>query len=36
MKLLKLFILLISIGFLENAWAERIKDITSIEGVRAN
>lgn len=36
MKLLKLLILLISIGFLENAWAERIKDITSIEGVRAN
>jgi len=36
MKFLKLFILLISIGFLENAWAERIKDITSIEGVRSN
>ncbi len=36
MKCLKLFVLLISIGFLENAWAERIKDITSIQGVRAN
>jgi flagellar P-ring protein precursor FlgI len=36
MKFLKIFILLISIGFLENAWAERIKDITSIQGVRAN
>jgi len=36
MKFLKLFILLISIGFLENAGAERIKDITSIEGVRSN
>ena len=36
MKSKKLFIILILIGFLENAWAERIKDITSIEGVRAN
>jgi flagellar P-ring protein precursor FlgI len=36
MKLKKLFILLILIGFLESAWAERIKDITSIKGVRSN
>ncbi len=36
MRLAKLFILLIFIGFLENAWAERIKDVTSIKGVRDN
>jgi flagellar P-ring protein precursor FlgI len=36
MKLAKIFILLIFIGFLENAWAERIKDVTSIKGVRGN
>ena len=36
MKLAKLFILLILIGFLENVWAERIKDVTSIKGVRSN
>ena len=36
MKPAKLFILLIFIGLLENAWAERIKDVTSIKGVRDN
>ena len=36
MKLARLFILLILIGFLQNAWAERIKDVTSIKGVRGN
>ncbi len=36
MRLSKLFILLILIGFLQPAWAERIKDITSIKGVRSN
>lgn len=36
MKLKKLFILLILIGFLEPVAAERIKDITSIKGVRSN
>ena len=36
MKLAKLIIFLILLGFLENVWAERIKDITSIKGVRSN
>ena len=36
MKLTKFCILLISIGFLETVCAERIKDITSIQGVRSN
>jgi flagellar P-ring protein precursor FlgI len=36
MKLARLFILLILIGFLQNAWAERIKDVTTIKGVRGN
>ncbi len=36
MKLARFFILLILIGFLQNAWAERIKDVTSIKGVRSN
>ena len=36
MKLKKFFIALILIGFLGPAWAERIKDITSIKGVRSN
>ena len=36
MKLPKLFILLILWAFLQNAGAERIKDITSIQGVRSN
>ena len=36
MKLVKLFILLILMGFLQNSWAERIKDVTSIKGVRGN
>ena len=36
MKTTKIFILLIFIGFLETAWAERIKDITTIKGVRSN
>jgi flagellar P-ring protein precursor FlgI len=36
MRITKLFIFLILIGFLGSAAAERIKDITSIEGVRSN
>jgi len=36
MRLGKYVILLILIGFLEPVWAERIKDITSIKGVRSN
>ncbi len=36
MKLAKTLILLILIGFLEPVWAERIKDVTSIKGVRSN
>ncbi|MCP4983463.1 MAG: flagellar basal body P-ring protein FlgI [Gammaproteobacteria bacterium] len=36
MKFLKTVILLFLIGFMGNAWAERIKDITSIKGVRSN
>ncbi|MDH3763683.1 MAG: flagellar basal body P-ring protein FlgI [Gammaproteobacteria bacterium] len=32
----KIIILLILLGFLEPVWAERIKDITSIKGVRSN
>ncbi len=36
MKITKYFILLILIGFLEPVWAERIKDVTSIKGVRSN
>jgi flagellar P-ring protein precursor FlgI len=36
MKIAKLIILLFLIGFLENVWAERIKDVTSIQGVRSN
>ena len=36
MKLAKLVILLLLVGFLENVWAERIKDVTSIKGVRSN
>lgn len=36
MKPRTLIILLILIGFLTPAWAERIKDITSIKGVRSN
>ncbi len=36
MRLRKIFILLILIGFLEPVWAERIKDITTIKGVRSN
>lgn len=36
MKLTKYLIFLILIGFLEPVWAERIKDITSIKGVRSN
>ena len=36
MRLKKIFILLILIGFLEPVWAERIKDITTIKGVRNN
>lgn len=36
MKLAKLMVLLLLLGFLENVWAERIKDVTSIKGVRGN
>jgi len=36
MKLTRIIILLILSGFLQNAWAERIKDVTSIKGVRGN
>ncbi len=36
MKIAKYVILLILIGFLEPVWAERIKDVTSIKGVRSN
>jgi len=36
MKLIKLFILLILVTAQSIAWAERIKDITSIKGVRNN
>ena len=36
MKLARFIILLILLGFLEPLWAERIKDITSIKGVRSN
>ncbi len=36
MKLKRIFILLILLGFLEPVWAERIKDITTIKGVRHN
>lgn len=36
MKLKKIIILLILLGILEPVWAERIKDITSIKGVRSN
>ncbi len=36
MRLRNLFILLILMVFLEPVWAERIKDITSIKGVRSN
>ncbi|MDH3219689.1 MAG: flagellar basal body P-ring protein FlgI [Gammaproteobacteria bacterium] len=36
MKLKKTIIFLILLGFLQPVWAERIKDITSIKGVRSN
>ena len=36
MKYIKLFILLILLGFQQNVWAERIKDITTVKGVRSN
>ena len=36
MKQIKLFIFLVFIMAQGSAWAERIKDITSIKGVRAN
>jgi flagellar P-ring protein precursor FlgI len=36
MKSKKIFILLILLGFLEPVWAERIKDLTTIKGVRSN
>ncbi len=36
MKLIKIFTLLILLGFSGYSWAERIKDITSIKGVRSN
>ena len=36
MKSRKIFILLILLGFLEPVWAERIKDLTTIKGVRSN
>ena len=36
MRLRKILIFLILIGFLEPVWAERIKDITTIKGVRSN
>ena len=36
MKLAKFCILLILLGLMESVWAERIKDITSIQGVRSN
>ena len=36
MKLAKIIMLILLFGFLENVWAERIKDITSIQGVRSN
>ncbi|MCP4875970.1 MAG: flagellar basal body P-ring protein FlgI [Gammaproteobacteria bacterium] len=36
MKFSKTIILLFLIGFMGNVWAERIKDITSIKGVRSN
>ena len=36
MKLGKLVILLILMSFMGSAWAERIKDITTIKGVRSN
>ncbi len=36
MKLVKLIIFLILVGFLGNVWAERVKDVTTIKGVRNN
>ncbi len=36
MKLAKLCVLVLLVGFLENVWAERIKDITTVQGVRSN
>ncbi len=36
MRIGKTVILLILIGFMQPVWAERIKDITSIKGVRSN
>ncbi|MDH3387619.1 MAG: flagellar basal body P-ring protein FlgI [Gammaproteobacteria bacterium] len=36
MKRKKIVILLILMGFMQPVWAERIKDITSIKGVRSN